>query len=37
MKTLQKQNIVHRLIAMLSDDLRLNDFEHLKQRIVYYL
>lgn len=32
-----KNSFVHRLIAMLSDDLHFNDFENLKQRIINYL
>lgn len=38
MSTIYNQNaFVHRLIAMLSDDLHFNDFENLKQRIINYL
>lgn len=38
MNTIYNQNaFVHRLIAMLSDDLHFNDFENLKQRIINYL
>lgn len=32
-----KNSLIHRLIAMLSDDLHFNDFENLKQRIINYL
>lgn len=30
----RKNSMVHRLIAFLSDDLHLNDFEKLKMRII---
>ena len=32
-----KNSFVHRLIAMLNDDLHFSDFENLKQRIINYL